>query len=162
LSLGFEELPNDPKARHEALVGVFGEHVSLARDTTLERTRALLADPEFRRRIGRVPARAYEAAASSDMRTQQLVEDLLPEILNRFIYELMVIFTSRGNSLRFGDQHAVRYDLHMEIHRIPSEEELREDLPQPDTFVEAALLNVGHRAFMDYFGVWLNNHAKRK
>jgi hypothetical protein len=163
VKITFECLPADAKERHEALIDLFGQHVFWMRNHVGEKVEQLLQDPELRKKLGRIPAEPYEQVATLGKEVENKAKALARAAVDQFIREMMSLLMNRGVGTKLGEDHCIKYELNLEIHRIPKDEEFADGEREPDTLVEYDTINIdGRRAFSQYFGTWILRHEKHK
>ncbi len=123
----------------------------------------ILKNPELRKKLGRIPAQPYEDVANIDKVAQEKAKALARAAVDRFIRGMLSLFMDRGIGMKIGTKHCIRYEVNLEIHRIPNGEEFANGSLDTDTLVEFDTINLdGKRAFSDYFGTWVLRHEKHK
>jgi len=142
-------LERSPNARHEALVDLFGQYVIWARNRTQLSCRQLVESKEARDAIGALARGPYEAIASLSEADQQKAISFAASNLDYFIRLLLSLLAHRGFDFPFGDDHAVRLRLIMEI----------ADRSSGDITHEETINRDGEKHFADYWGRWLNRVA---
>jgi hypothetical protein len=147
IAIDFDSLPAEPAPRHEALVDFFGQHLFWCRHQSCDFAHRAVSSPELRKRLGRIPAEPFTRVSELPESAQTAALELAQASIDHFMRNVLFLFTSIGTDLHLGQDHALRYKLILEIIE-------RQD---PKTVVDDEILNRGGaKAFMDYFGRWLN------
>ena len=146
LTTAFEELPGDPKQRHEALVDAFGEYIVWVRQQTLMRSRRLVESREAREELGRIFRDAYEEASTMSTEDRERSYRLVESGVDFFARLFLTMVSGTGFDHPFGPKHAVRFRIEMEICDGNSGEVVEEE----------TINRKGAKFFPDYWGRWLN------
>ncbi len=152
LKITFEDLPDDPDARREALLDCFGQHLFSLRNYLRDSVRFHVESGEARHKMGTIPSRPYAAVAALDANAQEAAFQLADEAIDRYLRLFLMLLQSTGFSWRLGDDHAIRYRLHSEVVSTSDDSISLEALINRDT----------DRALEMYFGRWLNKHREHR
>lgn len=147
VSITFEDLPSDPKARHEAIVDLFGQYAFWARRQSLETARELVMSKEARERLGKLFQAPFEEVARLDEDGQKAALELAALCLDSFAKSFLIVLSGTGVGNRLGASHAVRFRLVMEICDVENEEIVEEHVVNRD----------GKKYFPDYWTKWRLN-----
>jgi hypothetical protein len=146
-----DDLPQDPAARHEAFVDIFGQQLFSLRNQRLASIRQLLGSPEMRARLATLQRSPYEAAAVLDPSGQDAALELATTAIDLLIQDLLALLQNIGTDVRLGADHALRYRLYLEVIALADED---------GAVVADDLVNRGsNRALESYFGRWLNRYG---
>jgi len=144
------DLPSQPEERREFLLDVFGQHLFSLRNQLTNRMRHYVEHEGARREMGSVPSGPYTAVASLDPAAREAALGLAREAVDRYMQLVLGLLQSSGQSLRLGQEHAIRYRLYAEVIAV-------EDY---DTVLAESLINRGSEKAMEcYFGRRLSRHA---
>lgn len=148
--LEFTELPEEPKARHEALVDAFGQMLLSLRNQTLERTNELASSSEAREQIGRLFRGVYDDVAKLAPEEKQVAFKLASTSIDVFGRLFLAMLSGTGTDQRLGTLHSICFRLDMEIKSLESDEIV---------FVET-INREGKKFFPEYWGRWLNRFGR--
>jgi hypothetical protein len=148
--LSFEELPEDPKERHEVLVDLFGQYLLSVRAQTLSRVRQLVESEEERNKLGKVFREVYEQAAMLDSHSREIGFRLANSAIANFAVLILTMISGQGFDDLLGPLHVFRYRLDMEIC----------DGNTGDVVLEETINRGGKKFFPDYWGRWLNRYGR--
>jgi hypothetical protein len=147
-----ENLPSDPKERHEAFIEIFGRQLFSLRNEVLQNTRAIVKAPqEVRDRIGKLNSRQYTAVAGLPEEAQEAALGLSRKAIDSFLQHLLMLFTHNGMSIEIplGTDHAIAYEILLKAIRKDNLEAVEEHIVNKD----------GAKVFSEYFGRWVNRHG---
>ena len=142
-TLSFDELPSDPKERHEALVDAFGQYLLWVRQETLSRTRQLVESNEAREELGRLFRDAYEQASRLSAADRDVAYRLVEAAVSFFGRLLLTMISGVGFDNPIGPGHAVRFRLDMEIC----------DVETGQVVLEETINRNGEKFFPEYWGL---------
>jgi hypothetical protein len=149
--VSFEELPNDPKERHEVLVDLFGQCLFWVRAQTLSVIRQLVDSEEERNKLGRVFREVFEKAAQLDEEGKDAALRLADSAVGNFAGLFLTMISGQGFDDVMGPNHIFRFRLDMEIC----------DAEKGETIFEETLNRNGEKFFPEYWGRWLNRYGSR-
>jgi hypothetical protein len=142
----YKEMPTEPAARVQAAVDAFGQHLFSLRNKLLERLRRVIESEADRKRIGSLHRQEYDAVAALAPAERDAALSLVRKTIDLYLQDILILFTGTGDSLRFGDDHAVNYRLVLQVKEVAS-----------DQVVEEFDINREcERALSTYYGRWLN------
>lgn len=141
-----DSLPDEPKARHEELVDLFGRYVMWLRTWSSSSVRQLVESSEARGQLGTILRHPYEEAARLSSEDRERAIKLADTAVDGFIELLLRLLAHRGFDFHLGPNHSVRYKLVMEI----------VDNESGDVVQEEIINRSGKKHFADYWGRWLN------
>ncbi len=142
----FDDLPVDPRERHEACVALFGSDVFDVRNGVLRACNVLCESEEARSKYARLHRQAYDDIAKLPPEARQAAGRLAKRVLDNFIHQLIWMLGHGGFDHPLGPGHAIQYRLDMEVFDINSEEMVLCETVNRD----------GIRYFGSYWGRWLN------
>ncbi len=151
LSVSFDELPSDPKQRHEVLVDAFGEYLFWVRHETLSRTRQLVESTEARQELGRLFRDVYEQASRLSPEDREATYRLVEAAIGFFTRLFLTMISGTGFDDPIGPNHVLRFRLDMEICDAETGEVVWEETINRD----------GQKFFPEYWGRWLNRHRDK-
>ncbi|MHC5537217.1 hypothetical protein ACYOEI_03155 [Singulisphaera rosea] len=144
-------MPIEPVERQKAFVDLLGQHLFSLRNQRLEAIRRLVESPEARERLGTIHRRPFEGAGILEPEGQQAALDLAQAGVDQFLQDLLGLLQNIGDDVRLGDDHSLRYRLHLEVVCL-------KDAESP--VVAEELINLGnHRALQSEFGRWRNAYG---
>ena len=146
-----DQLPTDPKERHEVLVEVFGKYVFWMRNFVLSDKCKLVESSEAREQLAALFRDPFDSMAKLDSHERKVAYEFAQECVDSFARELLRLLANRGFDLQLSDQNVVRFRLVMELCSGATGEVIDEEI-----------LNRGVRHFPDYWGRWLNRFYVRK
>lgn len=146
----YDTLPDEALERHEALVGVFGQHVMWLLNTALFRANELLASADSRQRLAGLFRRPYEHMAEQTAEVRSAALDLVAATNRGVVQRFLWILMGQGFDNTFGPDHVIRFRLVMEICDAETGEVIEEDV----------INRGGKRSFSEYWGRWLNRYGK--
>jgi hypothetical protein len=147
----FEDLPPDPKERHEAFVTFLGQHLFSIRNQRLGAIRRLVESRELRNRLGTIHRRPYETVGALDEAGQEAAIALVQTAIDLFMQDLLGLFQNIGPDVRLGRDHALRYKLWLEVIDLTNDDE--------PTVAAEVVNRGGQRALETYFGRWLDKYS---
>ena len=109
-----ENLPSDPKERHEAFIEIFGRQLFSLRNEVLQNIRALVKAPqEARDRMGKLNSQEYTAVARLPEEMQETALGLARKAVDSLLRQLLMLFTHNGLStdIALGIDHAIAYEI---------------------------------------------------
>jgi hypothetical protein len=146
----YSDLPSEADGRREFLLDIFGQHLFSLRNQLTARLRHYVEQEEARRQMGSIPSAPFAAVAGLDGAGREAALGLAREAVDRYMQLVLGLLQSSGQSLRVGQEHAIRYRLYAEVIGV-------EDY---DTVLADSLINrEAEKALADYFGRWLNRHG---
>ncbi len=149
LSVSFEELPSDPRQRHEALVDAFGQYLFWVRHETLSRTRHLVESREAREELGRLFRDVYERASRLSAEDREAAYRLVEASVGFFARLFLTVISGVGFDDPIGPNHVLRFRLDMEIC----------DAETGEIVSEETINRNGEKFFPEYWGRWLNRYG---
>jgi hypothetical protein len=152
LTSGYNDMPTEPAARTEAAVNVFGQHLFSARNQLVARLRRVIESDELRERLGTLHRKEFDAASALPQAEREAALALARKAIDLYMQEVLILFTGTGDSLRFGDDHAVNYRLVLEVKEIASIELVEEF----DVNRECK------KPFYNYYVRWLNRFGNHQ
>jgi hypothetical protein len=153
IDIAWEELPKDPKERHEFFVDVFGKLLFWALNEAQDDVEALVEAKELREKLGRLAREPFELAAGKLAEEERKIAyKLVNEALCCFARRLLAVLSARGISHRMGQKHAIQFRLVLEVREI-------EDL---GVAAEEVINRGGKKAFSSYWGRWLQLNLTRQ
>lgn len=144
--VSFENLPDDAKQRHEALVNVFGEYLFWVRNQAIQQIRMLVESPEEREKLGRLFRHTYEDASKLSPEDRKRAYALAESALTHFAKMFLTMISGQGFDDAIGSNHVFRYRLEMEIC----------DSETGAVVFEETINRGGEKFFPEYWGRWLN------
>jgi hypothetical protein len=147
-----EDLPSEPKERHEAFIEIFGRQLFSLRNEVLQSTRGVVkASQEARDRMGKLNSPEYTAVAEMPEDMQEAALALSRKAVDLLLQHLLMLFTYNGLSIdiALGSDHAIAYEILLKAIRKDNLEAVEEHVVNKD----------GERVFGEYFGRWLNRHG---
>lgn len=151
IEINFAELPKDPKERHEVLVDVFGRYLFWLRNWSVDATRQLAESEEARETLGTIRRKKYDDISTLSPDQQETVCKISEATVDRFIQLFLTMLAGTGIDQRLGSQHAIRFNLEMEIC----------DVENVDVVEQATVNRGGKKFFADYWGRWLKLFASK-
>lgn len=145
-----DQLPLDPKERHEALVEVFGQYVFWMRNFVLSDKRRLVELSAAREQLATLFREPFDRMAELEPDERVVAYQFAQECVDSFARELLRLLANSGFDLPLSDQNVVRFRLVMELCNGATGDVIDEEV-----------LNRGGRHFPDYWGRWLNRFAAR-
>jgi hypothetical protein len=149
--VSFEELPEDPKKRHEILVDLFGQYLFWVREETLSRIRTLVESEEDRNKLGKLFRETYEETAALGSQEREIALRLVQSGISNFAGLFLTMISGQGFDDPLGSKHVFRYRLDMEIC----------DAETGEVVYEETVNRGGEKFFPEYWGRWLNLYGKR-
>jgi hypothetical protein len=146
VGVDFDDLPGDPKARHEVLVGVFGAYLMWARKVALDTTRQRVESEDERRKLGNLFRVCYEDIASFQPADREKAYQLAEAAIASFAKIMLTMISGEGYEEKMGPDYVFRYKLIMEICRMGDDRLVMEEIINRN----------GKRFFPEYWGRWLN------
>jgi hypothetical protein len=144
------ELLMDGKRRHEEFVDLFGQFLFWIRNWSLHTATTLVESEEAREKLGTIRRKYYDSIAKMAPDEKDaaflFVEGTLDGFLERFIWSL----GNEGTDARFGERHAYRFEIKMEIVDV-----------QSGKIVHTESINRGGKFFGSYWGRWLNRYRAK-
>jgi hypothetical protein len=148
----FEAIPTDVLKRHDFFVDIFGRYLLWAIEETRTRSATLIRSPKARTKLGRAISKPYEQAASRlNPEQQRIASELAKEDIQDFAKKLLLILTTQGTTFRLGENHAIQFRLIAAVC----------DVENMHVVLEQTINRGGPRAFMNYWGRWLNQQSQR-
>jgi hypothetical protein len=147
-----ENLPSDPKERHEAFIEIFGRQLFALRNEVLEDTHAIVKAPqEARDRMGKLNSQAYTSVAQLPEDAQNAALNLSRKAVDSLLKRLLMLFTHNGLStdIVLGIDHAIAYEILLKAIRRDNLEAVEEHVVNKN----------GDKVFAEYFGRWINRHG---
>lgn len=152
LSGSYKDMPTESAARTEAAVDAFGQHLFTMRNHLVERLGRLIESEETRKQYGSLHRKEFDAVAKLAPAERDTALALARKTIDLYMQNILVLFTSTGDSLRYGDDHAVNYRLVLQIKQVESNEVVE----------EFDINRQCKKAFYDYYGRWLNRFGSQK
>ncbi|MFO0949528.1 MAG: hypothetical protein U1D30_27040 [Planctomycetota bacterium] len=149
-SVSFEELPSDPKERHEALVDLFGEYVLWVREQAISRIRRLVESEEERNKLGTLFRDVFEDAANLPVKDRIIALRLVESAIGNFAGLFLTMMSGQGFDDSLGPNHVFRYRLDMEVC----------DVEKGEVVYEETINRGGKKFFPEYWGRWLNKYRE--
>jgi hypothetical protein len=152
LETSLENLPSDPKERHEAFIEIFGRQLFSLRNEALQSIRAIVKAPqEARDRMGKLNSQEYTAVAKLPEDMQEVALSLSRKAIDSFLQNLLLLFTYNGLStdIALGADHAIAYEILLKAIRKDNLEAVEEHTVNKDS----------EKVFGQYLGRWLNRHG---
>lgn len=151
IDIPYDQLPTDPRERHEVFVDCFGRFLFWLRNWSLAATRRLLDSEDARQKLGTIRRSYYDGVAGMTSQQKMAAMRLVEEALNGFGERLTWFLGGRGTDLRFGRRHAYRFQVQIEIVDVECNE-----------VVEIETVSIdGEKFFGSYWGRWLNRYSER-
>jgi hypothetical protein len=150
----FDDLPADPRERREAFVEFLGQHLFSTRNQRLSAIRQLVESAESRNGLGTIHRQPYEAVSGLEPSGRKAAMELAQTAINLFIQDLLGLLQNIGSDVRFGENHALRYRLWLEVIDLADE-----DHP---VVAEELINRDASRALESYFGRWLNKYGQHR
>jgi hypothetical protein len=147
-----EDLPSDPKERHETFIEIFGRQLFSLRNEVLQNIRSVVKAPqEARDRMGKLDSQEYTAVAKLPEDVQEMALGLSRKAVDSLLQHLLMLFTHNGLStdIALGSDQAIAYEILLKAIRKDNLEAVEEHIVNKD----------GERVFSEYFGRWLNRHS---
>jgi hypothetical protein len=148
IELRTSELPDDPQARHQLLVDVFGQYLFWVRSTSQADKRHLVESEEARSELGRLYRGPFEGVAAMSPKDREGAYDFAQACADGCLIGLLRLLAHQGFDLQLNDA-VLRFKLTLEI----CDEETGE-------VIDEEIINRGGRHFVDYWGRWLNRCNK--
>jgi hypothetical protein len=150
--LNFEQLPKQPGEQHEALVDLFGRYIMWMRNWNNESTRRLVESPETREKLGAILGQPFEKASQLSGEDRDRAIGLAEASVDAFIKRLLQVLAHRGSDFAFGNDHALRLRIVMELVQKENGQLVQEEV----------INRGGQKHFADYWGKWLNRFHDEK
>ncbi|EAQ78294.1 hypothetical protein [Blastopirellula marina] len=142
IEFDFDSLPVDPRDRHEALVDLFGQHVTWLRNWSVTATAQLVESEESRKNLGTIRREKYDTLASLTPEQKAAAREATAATVDRFIQLFLTMASGTGIDQRIDDPHAIRFKIDLEVCEIHNSE-----------VVEQETINRrGKKFFADYWG----------
>lgn len=142
-----DRLPGEPDERREAMIDIFGQHMTWTRNLALSKIRDRLRSSDVRDSLQPEQRKVYEdiSTAAGEAVAMKFAE----ETIDVFLRHALALFGNIGFDLKLDKQHAILYLLTLQLCDIDTEE-----------VVEEMVLNREQQEFFpDYLRLWL---ARRK
>jgi hypothetical protein len=149
IQAGLDALPTEAKARHEALVDIFAQHLFWARNAVLASSRGLAESAQERQRLGRLFRTTFENLGNLEPPQREAAYDFTKACLDSFARELLRLIGNEGLDLKLGVQHALKFHLDVEIL----------DTETGDVVESETISSGGDKFLPDYWGRWLNRYG---
>src|SRR5262249_38600315 len=107
---------------------------------------------EVRKRISSLHRKEYDAIAALAPAEREAALALARKAIDLYMQDILMLFTGTGDSLRFGDDHAVNYRLVLQVKHVETGEVVQE-------------FNINReckRVFYEYYGRWLNRFGNHR
>lgn len=147
-----ENLPSEPKERHEAFIELFGRQLFSLRNEVLQNIRAVVkASQEARDGMGKVNSQEYTAVARLPEDMQEAALGLSRKAVDSLLQHILMLFAHNGLSIdiALGSEHAIAYEILLKAIRKDNRQAVEEHIVNKD----------GKKVFIEYFGRWLNRHG---
>jgi hypothetical protein len=149
VSGSYDEMPTDSANRAESAIESLGQHLFWLRNHLVERLRQRIESEESRKQLATVRRKEFDAVAALDLAGREAALSLARKAIDMYLQEILVLLTGTGDSLRFGDDHAINYLLTLQVKEV-----------ETDEVVEEFHVNrSGKKVFYDYFGRWLSRYS---
>ena len=148
----YSDLPSEPKARKEAAVDLFGQHLFSLRNQLFERIRRIVETPEIRERMANLQRQEYDDVASLSPDAREKALALSRTAIDGYLKQILSLLTGIGDSLAFGPYQAIIYRLVLQIKDVESDHIIEEFDINRDS----------KRVFYDYYGRWLNRYSDHR
>ncbi|MEQ8790922.1 MAG: hypothetical protein RIC55_31960 [Pirellulaceae bacterium] len=149
--VSFEELPSDPKMRHEALVDLFGEYLFWVRGQSMSRIRRLVESEEDRNKLGTLFRELFDAAAGLSNEDRETAVKLAESAVGSFAGLFLTMVSGQGFDDNLGPNHVFRFRLDMEVC----------DAETGEVVFEETINRGGNKYFPEYWGRWLNRYGTK-
>ncbi len=146
IEIELDQLPQDPRLRHELLVDVLGQYLLWLRNRSVDSSRKVIETPDVKEKLGNIRWKRYEGVASMSSDQQQAACQLAEATVDRFIQLLLTMLSGTGVDQRLGSTYAIRFRLDIEVLDVESE----------NVVVSETINRGGQKFFADYWGRWLN------
>jgi hypothetical protein len=148
----YNEMPADSANRAESAIELLGQHLFWMRNHLVERLRQRIESEESRRQLATIHRREFDAVAALDTAGREAALTLARKAIDLYLQDILVLLTGIGDSLRFGDDHAINYILTLQLKEI-----------ETDRVAEEFHVNrCGKKVFYEYFGRWLNRYSDHR
>ncbi len=151
IPVSYEDLPEDPGQRHEALVDLFGQYLFWIRQETFDRTEQLVRSADARNQLGRLFRQAYEEAAELGDEEKRIALGLVRSSVDFFARMFLTMISGQGFDDKLGPNHVMRFRLDMEIC----------DAETGEPVSEETINRNGEKFFPEYWGRWLNRYSAK-
>ncbi|MBI1321660.1 hypothetical protein GC170_00515 [bacterium] len=148
--IDFETLPPDPAERHEELVDVFGRYLFWLRNWSVSATQELAESEEARAKLGTIWRKKYDELAALTPEQRGIAFEIAEASVDRFIQLFLTMMADMGTDQRLGRDHAIRFNLEMEIC----------DVENGEVVDQETINRGGKKFFANYWGRWLNQFAR--
>ncbi len=148
----YQAMPTDEGERKEAAVELFGQHLFFLRNQLVESLRRVIESSDFRKRLGSLHRKEYDAVAALPAADREAAFDLARKSIDLYLQEVLTLFTGIGDSMRFGSAHAINYRLVLQVKEVSSDEVVEEF----DVNREC------EKVFYEYYGRWLNRYGNHR
>ena len=145
------DLPEDKSDRHEQLADLFGKFILWERNRSFDIVCNFVESDEDRNKLGKIRREPYEGVSHLSAADREAMFAFTQEAIDCFIERLLWAFGDEGTDARYGNRHAYRFLLQMEI----------VDIESCDV-VATETINRGGKFFGSYWGRWLNRFGKQQ
>jgi len=149
--VSFEELPSDPKERHEVLVDLFGQYFFWVRGQSMSRIRQLVESEDERNKLGKLFREVFEEVGAMSDEDRQTALKLAESAVGDFAGLLLTMISGQGFDDTLGPNHVFRYRLDMEVC----------DGETGEVVFEEMINRGGKKFFPEYWGRWLNRYKEK-
>jgi hypothetical protein len=149
--VSFDDLPSDPKERHEVLVDLFGKYAFWVRGQAVSRTRQLVESEDKRNELGTLFRGVFDDAAKLSEEDRVTALRLAESAISNFAGLFLTMMSGQGFDDSLGPNHVFRYRLEMEVC----------DAETGEVVYEETINRGGKKFFPEYWGRWLNRHREK-
>lgn len=148
----YRDMPTEAAARMEAAVDAFGQHLFSLRNQLVERLHRVIESEETRKHVGSLHRKEYDDVAAFAPAERDAALALARKTIDLYMQDILMLFTGTGDSLRFGDEHAVNYQLVLQVKQVETDEVVE----------EFDINRECKKVFYDYYGRWLNRFGNHR
>jgi hypothetical protein len=148
----YQDMPSEPAARKEAAVELFGQHLFSFRNQLIERLERLVESAEIRKHCGSLHRKEYDAVAALPPEQREAAIALARKAIDLYMQDILALFTGTGDDDRFGSEHAINYQLMLQVKDVTSDEVVE----------EFAINRECEKVFSQYYGRWLNRYGNHR
>lgn len=152
LLVPYKDMPTDQDKRTETAVDVLGQHLFSLRNQRVERLRRAVESEEIRKPMGSLHRRELDAVAALPITEREAALALSQKAIDLYLQDILALFTDIGDSMRFGDDHAVNYRLVLQVKEVASDEVVEEFEVNREC----------KKVFFEYYGRWLNRFSNHR
>jgi hypothetical protein len=111
----YDELPNEPDARREYLIELFGSHYMWVRNHVTDTIRGRLTEQLSLRGLPSIRRRPYEQLQHFSADSKNAILDLVESSIDSVLQIVLLYFANRGDDLHLPPNHSIRYRLAIQL-----------------------------------------------